>query len=112
MKSIPHVSFLIMNTKNAFGFLALGMLMYVTPVFAQSLAAHPEAILDASVGTVWLELMGWVIGGIGSTFLLKEAAVRLPTLLAMVTPARLLRPIEDQGESVRLPVGVRVSVSS
>jgi hypothetical protein len=101
-----------MNTKNAFGFLALGMLMYVTPVFAQSLAVHPEAILEASVRAIWLELMGWVIGGIGSAFILKEAAVRLPALLMMLTPARLLRPVEGQGESVRLPVGVRVSVSS
>jgi len=101
-----------MNIKNALGFLVLGMLMYASSAFAQSAESHQTAVADASVRTVWLEFMGWVIGGIGFAYLSREATVRLPVLLAMLLPERLLRPIEARGEPVSMPVGVTVSVSS
>jgi hypothetical protein len=102
-----------MNTKNALGFLFLGMLLHVTPTLAQSLTTQADLVADtSSVRTVWLEFMSWVIGGIGSAYLIREAAVRLPALLAVLSPARLLRPIMAKGEAVQIPVGARVSVSS
>ena len=112
MEGNPFVSFSLMNNKNALGFLVLGLLMYVTPMMAQSLAVHPEVISDTSVRMIWLELMGWVIGGIGSSYLMKEAAIRMPVLFVLLTPERLLRPIEDRVDSARLPAAVRAGVSS
>jgi len=106
------VSSLLMNTKNALGFLFLGMLMHVTPAFAQSLAASDSQIVETSVRTVWLEFMGWVIGGIGSAYLIREAAVRLPVMLTLLAPARLWRSVAVKGEAVQIPVGARVGVSS
>lgn len=106
------VSSFLMNTKNALGFLFLGMLMHVTSTFAQSLAASDGQIIETSVRTIWLEFMGWLIGGIGSAYLIREAAVRLPAMLAVLAPARLLRSVAAKGEAVQLPVGARVGVSS
>jgi len=101
-----------MNIKNALGFLILGMVMYASPAFAQSTDSLQIAVADASVRTLWLEFMGWVIGGIGISYLGREAAVRIPALIAMITPERLLRPVEGQGEPMQLPLGVRVVVSN
>jgi hypothetical protein len=101
-----------MNIKNAFGFLVLGMVMYASPALAQSTDSLQIAVADSSVRTLWLEFMGWVIGGIGLSSLGREAAVRLPVLLTMLVPAQLLRPVEGRGEPMRLPVGVRVVVSN
>ena len=101
-----------MNIKNAFGFLILGMVMYASPVLAQSTETLQSTVTDSSVRTLWMEFMGWVIGGIGLSYLSREAAIRLPALAAMIIPERLLRPAQGQLEPMRLPVGVRVAVSS
>jgi hypothetical protein len=101
-----------MNIKNALGFLVLGMVMYVSPALAQSTESLQTAVADSSVRTLWLEFMGWVIGGIGLSYLGREAAIRVPVLLAMITPERLLRPVGDRSEPLQLPVGVRVIVSN
>jgi|GEM_PF-2198831 len=107
----PHRFLPKMNIKNALGFLVLGTLMYVSSVLAQSAEPHQTAVVNASVRTVWLEFMGWVTGGIGFAYLGREATLRLPALLAMLLPERLLRPVEARSEPERLPVGVRVAVS-
>ena len=99
-----------MNIKNALGFLVLGLLMQVMSVFSQS-ANHLEFV-DNSVRIIWMEFMSWVIGGIGSTFLVKESAVRLPALLVLLTPEQFLHSGETLPESVRLEVGARASVSN
>ena len=101
-----------MNIKNAFGFLVLGMVMYASPALAQSTEAVQTTMADATVRTLWLEFMGWVIGGIGLSYLSREAAVRLPALATAIIPERLLRPVQGQAEPMRLPVGVRVAVSN
>jgi len=53
-----------------------------------------------------------VTGGVGSAYLIREAAIRLPATLAVLAPARLLRSVAIKGETVQIPVGVRVGVSS
>ena len=100
-----------MNIKNAVGFFFLGTVMHLTPTFASSLAAHSDTITSDSVRTIWLELMGWVIGGIGSTYLLRDAALRLPAFLSGLLPERMLNPAGNQGETVQMPVVVRAVVS-
>jgi hypothetical protein len=101
-----------MNNKNALGFLVLGVLMYSTPVMAESISGSMVSTSDISVRAVWLELMGWINGGIGLTYLMKEGVIRLPAWIAAITPERFLRPIEARGELVQLPAGARVSASS
>jgi len=101
-----------MNIKNALGFLFLGLLMHVTPTLAQALATNGDLVADPSVRTVWLVFMGWVTGGIGSAYLIREAAIRLPATLVVLAPVRLLRSVAIKGETVQIPVGVRVGVSS
>jgi hypothetical protein len=101
-----------MNNKNAVGFFLLGLLMYVTPVLAQSLASHPGAVTSGSVRMVWLEFMGWVVGGIGLAYLIREVAVRLPSWLPVLVPERVLRSVFGKAEPVQLPVGARVGVSN
>lgn len=101
-----------MNIKNALGFLVLGLAMYASPALAQSTESLQTAVADSSVRTLWLEFMGWVTGGIGLSYLSREAAVRMPVLMAMLVPERLLRPNAGRGEPMRLPVGVRVAVSN
>jgi hypothetical protein len=56
--------------------------------------------------------MGWVIGGIGSIYLLRDAALRLPALLSTLLPARMLNPTGSQRETVQMPVGGQAVVSS
>jgi hypothetical protein len=99
-----------MNINNALGFIVLGLLMLATPAFAEALTVHPVVVAEASVRTLWLEVMGWVTGGIGSIYIARDAALRVPSLLAALIPERLLRPI--RGESERMPNGVRVTASS
>ena len=98
-----------MNIKNALGFLILGTLMYVSPAFSQSPEAQQIVIANDSARTLWLEFMGWVIGGIGSVRLLRESVVRMPALVALFAP---VRPVENNSEPMRLPVGARVGVSN
>jgi len=101
-----------MNIKNAISFLVLGLLMQTTPLLAQSLSDHAVVLTDSSVRSVWVQFMSWVIGGIGLGYLARDAAVRMPALLVAIIPERLLRPVESQGEPMRLPVSVRVGLSS
>jgi hypothetical protein len=110
LKQSNPISFsLLMSINNSLGFIVLGLLLYATPVFAQSIATQTEVVMDTSVRTLWLEFMGWVTGGIGIAYLLKEAASRMPTLLTMEAPEHLLRSVEVKAEPVRYPVGVSVS---
>jgi hypothetical protein len=101
-----------MNIKNAVGFFFLGLVMYVTPTLVPAMAAHAENITGESVRTIWLELMGGVIGAIGSSYLLRDAALRMPTLLSALLPVRMLNPAGREREAVQIPVGVRAVVSS
>jgi len=99
-----------MNIKHAAGFFFLGLLMHVTPMVAPALALHSDNTAYDSVRALWLAVMSWVVGGIGSGYLLRDAARRTPALAASLLPARLFRPAEAQGAQV--PVGARVGVSS
>jgi hypothetical protein len=100
-----------MNLKNAFSFFVLGLLMHSTPVLAQSLSAVPVAVVESSVRMVWLEFMGWVIGGIGFAYIAHEGLVRLPILVKAVVPARYLRPIETRTAPVQMQAVVRVGLT-
>ena len=70
-----------MNLANAFGFLVLGSVMNLVPSFAPSSVASD----------LWLHFMGCVVGGIGSTYVLREGALKLPTLVGAIG-ARLAVP--------------------
>jgi len=97
-----------MNIKNALGFFVLGFLMHTTPALAQSFSVN--AVMDeSSVRTVWLELMGWVVGGIGFSYLAREGMARVPSLLAAVLPESLLRPT---AQPERIPQTVRLAITS
>ena len=99
-----------MNTKNALGFFVLGLLMHAILVLMQSFSVSAVEA-ESSVRLIWLEFMSWVVGGVGFAFIAHEGLVRLPTLISAVVPARLLRPVEAQGEQVQIQSVVRVGIT-
>ena len=101
-----------MNSKNALGFLVLGLMMHSAPIVAQLFAATSEAVGDSSVRTVWLEFMSWVNGGVGAGYLAREGLLHIPTLISAIVPVRWLRPVEADGTPVQIPSTVRVGVSA
>jgi hypothetical protein len=100
----------LMNTKNALGFFVLGLLMHTILVLMQSFSVSAVEA-ESSVRLIWLGFMSWVVGGIGFAFITREGLVRLPTLITAVVPARLLRPVEAQGEQVQIQSVVRVGIT-
>ena len=56
--------------------------------------------------------MSWVIGGIGLGYLARDAAGRLPVLLAAFIPERQLRSSEPHGATLHLPVSSQLNLTS
>jgi hypothetical protein len=100
-----------MNSKNALGFLVLGLLMHSAPLVAQWLADASVVVGDASVRTVWLEFMSWVNGGIGVSYFAREGVLHVPALISAIVPEQWLRPVAADGEPVQISSPVRVGVS-
>jgi hypothetical protein len=64
-----------MNLPNAIGLLALGILMRMLPIIAPSWVPV-DPTLGTSARELWLILTGYVIGGTGAAWLLREGARR------------------------------------
>jgi len=101
-----------MTTKNALGFLALGLLMHVAPVLVQAASDTSAQVADTSVRIIWVEFMSWVLGSIGLGYLVRVGMFHLPTLIATLVPGRFLRPSEAKAEALPLPAGQRIGVSN
>lgn len=100
-----------MNIKNALGFFVLGLLMHTTPVLAQSFSAD-AVVGQLSVRSVWLELMSWVIGGIGCSYLVWVGMQSAQDFILDVVSARLLRLSEEMpAGQIRFQTAVRVSIT-
>src|SRR5579883_1913233 len=77
----------LMNSLNALGFLVLGSTMNAIPALAPALIAQG----DFSTRALWLHFMGLVVGGIGTSYLLRECLIAFriarTAALAAVRPA-------------------------
>src|SRR5882724_2138486 len=86
-----------MNLANALSFLILGSVMNIVPSLAPTLAAggmiqgQSASVWANGTSALWLHFMGLVLGLIGSSYLMREAAARVPALVSTVT-ARVFAP--------------------
>jgi len=88
-----------MTTFHAYSFLALGGLLNLLPLLAP---AHfpPNSLDGGNTSALWLQLMGWVIGGLGAGYVARlqvqpimvQALAWRPALPPVIQPAELLRP--------------------
>ncbi len=88
-----------MTTIHAYVFLALGGTFNLLPVLAP---AHfpPNSLDGSSTSALWLQLMGWVNGGLGAGYAARlqvlPAVARVlawrPALPPEMQPAQILRP--------------------
>src|SRR2546423_134851 len=107
-----------MNLANAFSFLILGSVMNVVPSLAPSLAAggmiqgQSASVWANGTSALWLHFMGFVVGLIGSSYLLRRAAAHVPALVSTAA-ARVFTPATAKAGSApaRQPVanGARVT---
>lgn len=86
--------------------------MHTTPMLAQTLSDQSVSLADPSVRSIWVQFMSWVIGGIGLGYLARDAAGRLPVLLAAFIPERQLRSSEPHGATLHLPVSSQLNLTS
>lgn len=91
-----------MTTIQAYALLALGGVLNRLPLLAP--AQFPPNSLDgANTSTLWLQLMGWVSGGLGAGYAVRlqvlPAVARVlawrPALPPEMQPAQILRPAMD-----------------
>lgn len=98
-----------MNIANAFSFLVLGAVMQVFP---ELIPAADAALVVGSVRAEWMEFMSWVIGGIGSTYVLAFGAQRAPQVMAALAPARLPELVRARSDAAELPSGARAGAAN
>jgi hypothetical protein len=80
-----------MNSFNALGFLALGSMMNALPAIAPALVDRGGVVIaDLSPSALWLHLMGFVIGTIGGSWVLRDAFAQV-TFRPVST--RVARPV-------------------
>jgi hypothetical protein len=88
-----------MTTIHAYVFLPLGGVLNLLPLLA--LAQFPPNSLDgSSTSALWLQLMGWVNGGLGAGYVARlqvlpvigQALAWRPVPLPEFVPAEMLRP--------------------
>jgi hypothetical protein len=87
-----------MTNLRAAGFLALGGVVNLLPALAP--AQFPPNSLDGgNTSALWLQFMGWVMGGVGTVYLLGcgvwPAVVRVLAWRPAPLPATVLRPSFD-----------------
>ncbi len=96
-----------MTTIHAYAFLALGGVLNLLPLLAP--AHFPPSSLDgSSTSALWLQLMGWVNGAVGTGYVTRlevlPAVARLlawrPALPPEMQPAQILRPAMDFYEEI------------
>lgn len=91
-----------MTTIHAYAFLALGGVLNLLPLLAP--AQFPPNSLDGSnTSALWLQLMGWVNGGLGAGYAARlqvlpavaQVLAWRPVLPPEMHPAQILRPAMD-----------------
>jgi hypothetical protein len=89
-----------MTTIHAYAFLVLGGLLNLLPLLVP--AYFPPNSLDGSnTSALWLQLMGWVNGGLGAGYaarlqvlpVVAQVLAWRPALRPEFVPAEILRPI-------------------
>jgi hypothetical protein len=88
-----------MTNLHAYGFLVFGGLLHLLPLVAP--AQFPANSIDgANTSALWLQVMGWVNGGIGAVYLLRleilpfitQVLAWRPAPLPEFLPENILRP--------------------
>jgi hypothetical protein len=106
--SVAFLPATLMNIANALVFVYLGTVMQVLPLLG--VGAMDANLASHGASALWLQVMGLVTGGIGGSYLLREAGreswVYAQRVLARRAEARALAA---QGVRQAAPVGVRVS---
>ena len=96
-----------MTPLHAYVFLALGGLLNLLPMLVP--AFFPPSSLDGSnTSALWLQLMGWVNGGLGAGYVTRlqvlpavaQALAWRPALPPEMQPAQILRPAMDFYEEI------------
>lgn len=95
-----------MTTINAYCFLALGTAMNLLPLLAPG--AFPGGIDGANTSALWLQLMGWVNGMLGASYVARlevlpfvvQVLTWRPALPPAIKPAELLRPAMEFYEEI------------
>jgi hypothetical protein len=88
-----------MTNLHAYGFLVFGGMLHLLPLMAP---AHfpPNSIDGANTSALWLQVMGWVNGSIGTVYLLRleilpfiaQVLAWRPAPLGELLPDNVLRP--------------------
>lgn len=96
-----------MTTIHAYVFVALGGALNLLPLLAP--AQFPPTSLDGSnTSALWLQLMGWVNGGLGAGYAARlqvlpaiaQVLAWRPALPPEMQPAQMLRPAMDLYEEI------------
>ena len=69
-----------MNCRNALGFFAVGAVLAVIPRFAGG-ASFAAGIDSMSVSTLWLQIMSFVLMGLGVSYFAQRTFIGLASLL-------------------------------
>jgi len=96
-----------MTTIHAYAFLTLGGVLNLLPLLAP---AHipPNSPDGSSTSALWLQLMGWVNGGLGAGYAARlqvlpavaQVLAWRPALPPEMQPAQILRPAMDLYEGI------------
>jgi hypothetical protein len=89
-----------MTTIHAYAFLALGGVLNLLPLLAPT-HFPPNSLDGSSTSALWLQLMGWVNGGLGAGYTARlqvlpavaQVLAWRPAPLPEFVPAEILRPI-------------------
>jgi hypothetical protein len=101
-----------MNLLNALGFIVLGTVMHALPRWAPSWVHRSTGNDPASTSALWLQVMGFVVIAIGSSYCLNQAWVRFPAWWANLRPVwQPARPVTTSARNRgSLPAGQRATV--
>ena len=91
-----------MTTLHAYLFLVLGGTFNLLPLLAP-VRFPPNSLDGSNTSALWLQLMGWVNGGLGAGYVawlqvlptVARVLVWRPTLPPEMQPAQVLRPAMD-----------------
>lgn len=96
-----------MTNLHACVFLALGGILNLLTLVAPGLFP-PNSLDGANTSALWLQLMGWVNGGLGAGYIVRQQVLPVlgralawrPALPPELQPAQILRPAMDLYEGI------------